>query len=183
MNRLFLALWPDAALARDLAAGLPPELGGARPLALADLHVTLCFLGAVDEAATAALVARAADTAARSFELHFTRIESWRRARVVVALADEVPEPARALAAGLATQARALGLTPDEKPLRPHVTLARGGASAGFPESVQASAAWRPLHWRPRSFHLAQSQQLGEQRSGAGAALRYRLLASWPLAD
>jgi 2'-5' RNA ligase len=146
-----------------------------RTLALADVHVTLCFLGAVSEAQKASLCERAGRIEAASFELAFERLEWWPAARVLAATATGVPAAAVQLAAALAAAARQVGLAPDERPWRAHVTLLRG---ATVPQ-----LALRPLRLTlPVSrFYLAQSQGLGVQACDRAEAPRYVTLASWPL--
>lgn len=201
-RRLFFALWVDescrAALS-EAAGGLLAELSG-RPVAPADWHVTLCFLGAVEERLLAPLREQAALIEAPSFSLHFERAEHWYEARVLAALA-EPPAAALQLAAALRALARSLGLAPDDKPLRPHVTLARGVGAAVW-RGAGARAAHVPLNvdLRVAEFHLAESgaRPAGETIAGraagvaAGAvaaapaphvatAARYVSLARWPL--
>jgi 2'-5' RNA ligase len=132
--RAFLAVDLDAATIAKVAA-TGESLRGHRALARArwvardTMHVTLRFLGEIDEAkvlAFAALVprlgARAAIAIAGAKVIAFP---DARRARV---LAVEIEEPSGALAA-MACEAEAaavaLGLAPEERAYRPHVTLAR----------------------------------------------------------
>jgi RNA 2',3'-cyclic 3'-phosphodiesterase len=136
--------------------------------------VTLCFLGAVGEGSLAALCERAGQIQASSFELLFDRLEFWREARILAATAARVPPAGSALAEALSTAARELGLAPDVRVWRPHLTLVRG-ASAGT-----ASAALQLLLPVSR-FYLAQSQELGRKPDGPVEPRRYSTLASWPL--
>ena len=155
---------------------------GGRALARVDLHVTLCFLGAVGEAQLAALCERAGQVQAPSFELLFDRLELWREARILAATAAHVPPAGLALAQMLAAAARELGLTPDARAWRPHLTLVRGATAPGLPADVDA--AERPalqLLLPVSRFYLAQSQELGRQPDGAVEPRRYHTLASWPL--
>lgn len=157
------------------------KLGG-RAQASVDLHVTLCFLGAVDEAQFAALCERAGRIAAASFELAFERLEWWREARIVAATLARVPPAGVTLAAALAKAAQQLGLAPDLKSWRPHVTLLRGATMSRLPAEL-AGDAWPALHLTlpVTRFYLAQSQGLGAQVCGRAEAPRYATLASWPL--
>jgi RNA 2',3'-cyclic 3'-phosphodiesterase len=155
---------------------------GGRALAWVDLHVTLCFLGAVGEAQIAALCERASQIRAPSFELLFDRLEFWREARILAATAARVPPAGVALAETLATAARELGLAPDARAWRPHLTLVRGATAARLGADVDAAASPALQLLLPASrFYLAQSQELGQQPDGAVEPRRYRTLASWPL--
>lgn len=180
-RRLFFALWPDAATAERLRqAGRAPDLAAGRVPALADLHVTLCFLGAVEASATTALCERAALIESAPFELEFDSLQYWSRSRVLAATCSRTPAVASALAAALAASARTIGLRPEERPLRPHVTLVRGLREA--PEALRRP--WplpAPLRVAARSFYLAQSQELETVIAGDEAPPRYARLASWRL--
>jgi 2'-5' RNA ligase len=179
-KRLFFALWPELATATliDQAAILSAPAAGRR-LAVADLHVTLCFLGAVDESVVPELSARAAALDAVAFELEFDALEYWRRARLLAATCSSTPPAAIALAESLRVMARCVGLAPDERPLRPHVTLLRGLGSAAAPRQPLQQA--RPVRLAARRFYLAQSQELPETSGSGSVPARYRRLAGWPL--
>ena len=145
-----------------------------------DLHVTLCFLGAVEESSLPALCERAAALQLPPFELEFEAIEYWSRSRVLAATSATVPAAGMELVRALHAQARALGLRTDERPLRAHVTLSRGlAASPG--STVAPLPLSPPLRLAASKFYLAQSQQLEAGFAGSLAPCRYAQLASWPL--
>jgi 2'-5' RNA ligase len=140
-----------------------------------DLHVTLCFLGSVDESRTEALRARATGLRASTFTLQFDRLEFWREARVLVAGCSQLPAAGLALSQSLAQMATDLGLAPDRKSWRPHVTLARSVLPKLLPAQLQAD---RPL---PTALALTVSSYcLAESLTGTQQR-RYATLASWPL--
>jgi RNA 2',3'-cyclic 3'-phosphodiesterase len=178
---VFFALWPQASWSSRLMQAAAPAVAaaGGRPLALADLHVTLCFLGAVGEAQRAALLERAGQIEAAAFELAFDGLELWRGARILAATAARVPPQGLELAQALAAAARAAGLAPDERPWRPHLTLVRS-ANVQLPAELLAEARLA-LPLRATRFYLAESQGLGEQVCGGAEGRRYATLASWPL--
>ena len=191
LRRVFFALWPGTQFLHDLGATstrLLERVEGRR-LTPDDWHVTVCFIGGVNEAVLAALQASAAAVASASFPLRFDRIEYWPEARVVAATAREVPAPALKLASGLRELTRSLGLAPDEKPLRPHLTLMRGVNPLAWRmnQDSQAASLEPELVFVPDTLYLAESR-LAPHRSGvAGApeamvrAPSYQRLASWPL--
>ncbi len=164
-----------------------------RAVAPADWHVTLCFLGAVEERLLAPLCAQAALIEASAFALHLTRVTYWRAAHVLAALAAPPPPAALQLADELRTRSRALGLAPDEKPLRPHVTLMRGVApphsrSAGGARGADddrgaddaARAAPLDLALPATEFQLFESREPAA-RGATALESRYVSLARWPL--
>jgi 2'-5' RNA ligase len=190
-RRLFFALWPERIWSERLLAAVPTAAGtgadaAGRVVAAMDLHVTLCFLGAVEEALLEPLCQYASGLRATDFELEFDALEYWRRSRVLAATAAQVPSAACALAAMLGEGARALGLRAEERTLRPHVTLVRG--LAGW-ESQAAPAALHPgalpltppLRLAARRFYLAQSHELEAATATEPQGGRYARLAGWPL--
>jgi 2'-5' RNA ligase len=157
---------------------------GGRALTRVDLHVTLCFLGAAAEPAIAQLRERAASVDAAAFELSFGRLELWREARILAATVEPVPGAGVELAAALAEAARAVGLEPERRPWRPHVTLARAVTrprAAAAEAALGIAAGSLPLTLTAQRFYLAQSQGLGAQDCSNAEAPRYATLASWPL--
>lgn len=171
-----------------IAAAAPVlDAAGGRVLAQVDLHVTLCFLGAVNEAQHAGLCVRAGQIEAASFELEFERLELWREAGIVAATVARVPAAAVVLAQAVAIAAGAVGLAPDPKPWRPHMTLMRGLtarrlAAQSLP-ARGADDAWPALRLTlpVARFYLAESQGLGAQAEAGAEVRRYAMLASWPL--
>ena len=176
-RRVFFALWPDEACRQRLEAATQQALSGAaahagRVVPPADWHVTLCFLGAVPESLLPALQGSAARVHAPAFVLRFERLHHWGQAGVL-ALMGDCPREATALAATLRALSRDLGLAPDDKPLRPHITLVRGLRGARWREPRGAALE---LLFPATRFELAESRE-----NVAAPAARYRSLAGWPL--
>jgi 2'-5' RNA ligase len=187
-RRVFFALWPDDEFSARLASASEPLLSGleGRPLDAADWHVTVCFIGSVDETVLITLQERAAALSAPSFALRFDRIEYWPEARVVAATADHVPAAALDLARALRELARPIGLFPDDKPLRPHLTLMRGVQPLAWRAAQQsrAQALKLELAFAPCELHLAESRPSDGRamdEAGVPAARKYASLARWPL--
>lgn len=158
-----------------------------RRLGRDDWHVTMCFIGGVSEALLAALQASTAAVAAAAFTLRFHRIEYWAEARVVAATAREVPAAALELSSALRGMARSLGLSPDEKPLRPHVTLMRGVNPLAWQMSQNEACSWLDpeLKLTPDALYLAESRPTAPRADLASTpeatVLSYARLTSWPL--
>lgn len=150
--RLFIALWPDDGLREALAAAQggwrwPP---GARPVPAEKLHLTLHFLGAQPADRLPRL--RQAIDAEQGFgcDLVLDHAACWRNG--VAVLEPRTPPPVlaalhRALGASLA----AMAITPEDRPWKPHVTLARDAGGATVP------AALSPLRWRTGAPVLVES--------------------------
>jgi 2'-5' RNA ligase len=180
-RRLFFALWPGEEFISSLRAAADPlGLAGGRAVADLDLHVTLCFLGAVEDSRLPALCERAASLELPRFELEFQAIEYWSRSRVLVATSATVPAAGAALVRALHAQARTLGIRTDEGPLRAHVTILRGLAASAVPAAALLPLS-PPLRLAASNFYLAQSQQLEPISAASLTPDRYARLAAWPL--
>jgi RNA 2',3'-cyclic 3'-phosphodiesterase len=183
--RLFVAIGPSAAVLDDLDAQAGPLRSGRQDLRWTSReawHVTLAFLGQVDQAAAARLLPRLERAARRhfTFRLAFTgagAFPSASRANVLwcgvsgdrMALAD--------LAASVAAGASRAGAPPPDRGRRfqPHLTLARCRMPADVTELVAALAGYRGPAWTADRIHLVHS------RLGASEQPRYATLGSWPL--
>ena len=125
------------------AVARPPE--GVRLFAPGDLHVTVAFLGGVgEEAARRAWAMRGqADLAAIPASLGaVVPMGPPRRFSALAAELEEGREAACALIEGLrAPMLEAAGASPDTRPPRPHLTLARVRRRAPAPER-RAAIAW-----------------------------------------
>lgn len=139
--RLFLALWPDAAVREHLAGWRDTWRWPHRatPVRSDRLHLTLHFIGdlpstRVDE------VADGLQVSISPFELHFGQNDLWPHG-VAVLLPDRPPAALLDLQHALAIRLQALGLPLDPRSYRPHVTLARRAAGAA-PERVGAYFRW-----------------------------------------
>jgi 2'-5' RNA ligase len=150
-QRLFLALWPDAAVRRALAARRDRFVwpAGAAPVADARLHLTLHFIGDVPATRVPGLRA-ALRVAAPPFDLELDRAEVW-AGGLVVLRPSAVPAPLAELRASLAAALLAAALPVERRPFRPHVTLARRAAGVAWP-------ALRPLRWAVNGYALVRSQ-------------------------
>jgi 2'-5' RNA ligase len=185
MPRLFFALWPNDAVRREIAhaqAALPRLAG--RRVPVANLHLTLAFLGQVSEARTVQARAVAAGVEAPPFLLHLELVE-WRRRTGIVWLAARATPPGlavldAALRAGLAEA----GFPSEARPLHPHLTLARDAPHPPGPGSGPGAGPGKgkgpvavecpPLPWPVDDFVLVESQT-------GGAASTYQILGRWPL--
>lgn len=128
--RLFFALPLPDRIQRTLAA-LQADLGQARWVPAAQLHLTLRFLGEVDDAQAARIVAQVeADRAATPWPDVRIALRSVglfggiQRPRVLWTTV-EPPGPVNEIAAALERSVTAAGLPAETRPFAAHVTLAR----------------------------------------------------------
>jgi 2'-5' RNA ligase len=169
-QRLFFALWPPAGLSQEIQRlGQRVQGHGGRAHQLADLHMTLVFLGPVKAEQLPCIEQAAAAIRAESFTLTLDQIDFWPRPRILLLGGSETPAPLAGLVSNLQAGLRPCGFKPERRPFKPHVTLARKA------RSVAASVLESPLQWPVDEFVLAGSS-LG--REGG----RYQVLKRWGLA-
>lgn len=167
--RVFFALWPEPSV-RSALSKLAVEVHtacGGRATPADKFHLTLVFVGDIERSRIAALQACAASVEAQPFELEVDALGWWRHNRIVWAGTKRCPSAMVALVAALSANVAGLGITVDERPYVPHVTLVRN-ARAG-PRDLRMA----PLVWRARELVLVESV------SGAGGS-RYQVIAKWP---
>jgi RNA 2',3'-cyclic 3'-phosphodiesterase len=183
--RLFVAIAPPAAVLDELDALAAPLRTGRQDLRWTSReawHVTLAFLGQVDEAAAARLLPRLERAARRhhAFRLAFSGAGAFpaaTRANVLWSgLSGDRGTLAR-LAESVAAGASRAGAPPPDKGrrFRPHLTLARCRMPADVTELVAALAGHEGTPWTADRIHLVRS------RPGATEHPRYATLGSWPL--
>jgi 2'-5' RNA ligase len=186
-GRLFFAV-PVPGLARaPLEAALPrlePLLGGARLTPPDGWHLTLAFLGQV-RPELAGEVVRVGEAVAAGVPPARLRLdgagtfpEGRSRARVLWAGIGGDAEVLVGLAAALAAACKAAGLRFEERPLHPHLTLARFPAPAPVPTEalrLVAGAAAASQPWEARELACYRSILRGPR----GA--RYRVVREFAL--
>jgi len=149
--RLFLTLWPDAAVRRELVAWCDgwqwPR--GATPVHEDNLHLTLHFIGNVERAAIGAL-RQALRVPVTPFDVELGVPALWQRG---IAVLEPLANPAALLTlhATLAAQLLQAGLALEERPYRPHVTIARCAGGAVPP------AAGPQIRWQAAGYALVES--------------------------
>lgn len=157
-GRLFLALWPEAAVQRQLLDHVnrwtwPPQ---AARYATTDWHVTLHFIGSVDETRCEE-IAHKALVPFVPFRLVLDQPAVWQRGLAVLCV-GEVPLQLRALWEQLGNRLQQVGCAPDPRPYLPHVTLARHAKGATPPTTIA------PIEWQVGRYVLAVSTGDSGQR-------------------
>lgn len=169
-RRLFFALWPDAQLRVRLAglSALAARAGGRR-VDLANLHLTLAFLGSVDAARQACLCAQAAAIRCPRFTVQLDRFGYWRSSRVLwLGCSSDPPLGLQTLRARINDGLHRCGMVPEPGPFEAHVSLVRKVDRGPRERTVEA------VNWPVERFCLVQSHTL------PGGAV-YDLLDCWPL--
>ncbi|HEX7604690.1 MAG TPA: RNA 2',3'-cyclic phosphodiesterase [Polyangiaceae bacterium] len=130
MARCFVALTLDEASLRAVHAAQRKLLvPGLRETHAEDFHVTLVFLGDVDEETVAKPVFEAARlglvTLPKLGQARVSGFPSAERAHVAVLILDDVDGAVGAIAERAIAEARRLGVHVEDRPFKAHVTLGR----------------------------------------------------------
>lgn len=165
-SRLFFALWPDDATRLELTRLTKTfDARAGKPVLPHNYHVTLVFLGNVDQEMEVLLKQRAADITGEPFELIFQSVSYWQKPKILCATCNKIPQQVVELASKLDAKARQSGLQTDSRPYVPHITLTRHAQSF-------TDTAIKPISWRADDFCLVQSSKEPE-------GVCYRVLQRW----
>ena len=180
MLRLFFALQPAGRAERraDRAGGAADlaAQGAAGASGKSARHAVFHRRGGAEEKLDALRVGRWPGCAARPATLHFDSLEYWRKPGVFCATAADTARQRRrdVLAERLAEATIAAGFSPDVKPFRAHLTLARKVQAA------HAAACEWPRHSRRRLVVHCDRFVLMQSRRGETGSI-YSVVDSWPL--
>ena len=126
-KRLFFALWPDHRQRdrlREVITSVAKTVEG-RAVDRRNWHITLAFIGAFPEHRVPYLLEKAAEIKVEPFRLNFDRLEYWPRPRVASLSAAMVPPELQALVDSLNGIIADLGIKPEDRNYRPHITVVR----------------------------------------------------------
>ena len=130
-KRLFFALWPDhrqRERLRDVIGSVAKTVEG-RMVDRRDWHVTLAFIGPFPENRIPYLLERASEIQVEPFRLNFDRLEYWARPRVASLSAATVPDELQSVVDSLNLVISDLGIRPEDRNYRPHITVVRNARS------------------------------------------------------
>ncbi|WP_206432776.1 RNA 2',3'-cyclic phosphodiesterase [Streptomyces sp. ADI93-02] len=180
--RVFIALAPpDHAkeeLARELRAaqGAYPRMRWNR---IEDWHITLAFLGELPVGTVpllhGPLAALAADHRPPRLALRGSGVFDD---RVLWSGIEGDVDELHLLAADVRSAVKARGVTFEERPLRPHLTLARArrGDLTSAAEIAEGFAGFSGLRWPAGRLHL-----VGSNAGRSRGPIHYRDIEAWPL--
>lgn len=179
MIRLFVALELPSEI-RDRLAMLSTGIDGARFVASENLHITLRFIGDVEEPVIDDIVAPLARIRAEPFPVTLTgagHFESGRRVRAVW-IGVEKSRPLMELQERIEAAVARAGLPPEGRRFVPHITMARlrnvaPGAIRGW---LSNSTLFRAVPFQANRFVLF-SSHLGREGS------HYRIEEAFPLGE
>src|SRR5271170_6771958 len=176
MPRLFTGLEIPPRVAQSLAmmrGGLP----GARWIHPENYHLTLRFIGDIDDALARDIAGLLGRVQRRPFELRLDGLNSFggRKPRAVVAAATPIP-PLLELQAEHERLLQRLGLEPEGRKYTPHVALARLRESSSRQVADYLSAR---AHYRSASFEVSRFVLFSSRSSVGGGP--YVVEAAYPL--
>ena len=153
-KRLFFALWPDNRQRdrlRDVINSVAKTVEG-RAVDRRSWHVTLPYIGEIEESRIPELQQLASQVEVEPFRLGFDRLEFWARPKVACLVAATVPTELENLVGSLNLVLQEVGVTPEDRTYRPHITVVRNARTFTTERLPQrATTEWS-------SFELMESQ-------------------------
>lgn len=167
-RRYFFGIQPPESIRVQLEQGCEAGRFGAGPFHHPlDWHLTLAFLGELS-VLPEDLMAQVSQVQIPAFDLCLDRIEYWPKPQVLVLCSTEPPQILFDLVRQIWKGLENLGLEPEQRPFRPHLTLGRKAAPMPPGSCVPA------LCWTVKEFGLFISDW-------CRPAPRYRQVASQTL--
>lgn len=133
-----------------------------------DFHMTLQYLGQVDDESHARVLDSTTHVTASPFRLTIDQSGYWRRPKIAWIGTDEVPSELRDLLQQLGGQLADCGFPPETRPYQPHITLVRN-AGKSSPGPLDHA-----ISWAVNSFSLVESVSTPDPP-------RYHPLKTWKL--
>ncbi len=155
LTRAFYALWPDDRVRQQLDACFrhspyyTTETG--HRYAPQNLHLTLHFLGNLDDYQLSCMRQQATMLTAPGFDLEISQFGCFKRAGVLWLAPEVAPHALRQLHDVLGKRLETCDYIPDNRPFRPHITLQRK-----FRKSI-VDYHIEPIHWHVTEFALVVS--------------------------
>ena len=168
LRRLFFALWPDPQVRRQLAT--LSRQWTRHPVADANLHMTLQFLGGRTAGELDCCCEVAGELRCEGFELVLDSLGGWTKPRVQWVGTGHIPPALLQLVDRLQAALEPCGIARATRPYVPHVTLSRKE------KNPRVKAGLTPVHWQARDFVLAESVSTPQ-------GVHYAVLQRWPLVD
>jgi len=165
-HRLFLALWPDQATRSQLAAAA--QRWTRHPVATANLHMTLLFLGNCDLERWQCIDDSLSTVASQPFEINIDYLGSWPRSKTQWLGTSCAPEALGELVEALGSALLGCDFQPGHRRFVPHVTLSRKQ------QQLRTQAGLDVIHWPVDEFVLAESLPVA-------GGVRYVVHKRWPL--
>lgn len=182
--RAFIALAPPDRAKEELARELRPAYDthpDMRWNRIEDWHITLAFLGEVPVGTVSLLRSPLAGLAAEHGPPRLALGGSGTfDERVVWSGIEGDLDELRQLAAAVRGVAKECGVVLEDRPLRPHLTLARArrGDGSSAAEIAERLAGFTGCRWSAERLHL-----VGSNAGRGGGPVRYRDIEAWVLGE
>ena len=171
-HRLFFALYPVLKERKCLHATVTPLLDSVvgRPVGIANLHLTLMFIGSVNSSELLSIQQCLPDALHFSaFQMSFNFMDYWRNPKILWVGCRQPPEKLFQLADFIQMKiGKHCNMEREHRPYKPHVTVCRKVKGFGSPVYFDA------VTWHINRVHLMRSESTGQ-------GVRYRSMMSWPL--
>lgn len=179
--RLFVAVTPPQDAIDELrsaTAALRADSAELRWSTPEQWHLTLAFLGEVDDRARHDVTERLGRAATRHGPCTLSLAGAGRFGhRVLWTRVHGDVDRLRRLAASVRAAARRSRIAVEDRPYRPHLTLARARGDADLRPAVSALGRFAGRTWTARELHLVRSHLGG----GPDGRAHHELLRSWRL--
>ena len=152
-RRLFLACWPDQTLQElldSLAQRLQKKHGG-RKTARENIHLTLIFLGQVQQHREQQLRKQLRTLDVKQFDLELDEAGAFTHCRINWVGPRIIPKGLKDLHQALKHISHDLGFHTEERPYKPHVSLLRKA-------KTQPEQAIKPIPWKVDRYCLIESK-------------------------
>ncbi|MBI1326589.1 MAG: RNA 2',3'-cyclic phosphodiesterase [Alphaproteobacteria bacterium] len=176
--RLFTGLAVPPSFKNDLAKTAPlyPQLKWHLP---DDLHITLRFLGDVDDALLPDIQERLARVRVNSFGLEAEGFDMFDKDSGILYCPVHSTRKLNNLVAEIADKVMPLGFDFGTRPYVPHITLARARNKRDIADFMKKNRSALRGSWQADEFFLYESGGVPEK--GLAASKRYEALSSYPL--
>ena len=171
-RRLFFALWPNDKTRNLIVKELkqfPKPING-QPIQPENLHITLHFIGSVNEDIQACMQKAAATVSAKGFICHLDRYGYFPRSKTLWLGSQDTPVGLTDLHTKLGEALTVCGYSAETRHFTPHISLIKKCTQAAQPE------AGFSLDWVIDEFALLESKS--DQHR-----LNYRLIETYPLTE
>jgi 2'-5' RNA ligase len=166
-RRLFLAIWPEEEQVEQLFALQGEYTAWGRQVIPENFHITLLFLGQVEDEAMQCLIQNVSSITFEPFRISLDQLGYFDKTKIFWVGPKETPSELESMFKKLRNCAIRCGFSQLTKRYVPHVTLLR---KADVPVS---DPNFKPIEWLVRDFHLVESQM---DREGA----HYATIQSFP---
>lgn len=167
-KRLFFALWPLDKTRQQIACQYrrvhQPQY---KPVKTDNLHITLIFLGQVDNDTEQKLIQGANQISTPAFQLSFDQLSLWRKPGILCLTSQLKNQALLTLVDQLKNLCINCGIASESRPYKAHITLAK---KATFKPDNKI----KNINWLATSFCLVQSTNIS-------TGVHYQIIKTWPL--